>query len=181
LLETEALHFRGAFRFDALLRGLKVQARGGQLRINLDGAEARFDLGEAAKKWVDRVQHPKGLIDKLGIKPEHTVAVVGLTDAAFRASLRERAGTVVEGAPRRALDALFFGAEGRLAVQRIPSLLPRLGPKGALWVVYPKGVKDVTEGDVLKAGRAAGLVDIKVVRFSDTHTAHKFVRRRAKA
>jgi hypothetical protein len=27
----------------------------------------------------------------------------------------------------------------------------------------------------MKAGKAAGLVDVKVVRFSDTHTAEKFV------
>jgi hypothetical protein len=27
----------------------------------------------------------------------------------------------------------------------------------------------------MKAGKDAGLVDVKVVRFSDTHTAEKFV------
>jgi hypothetical protein len=27
----------------------------------------------------------------------------------------------------------------------------------------------------MKAGQAAGLVDVKVVRFSETHTAEKFV------
>jgi hypothetical protein len=27
----------------------------------------------------------------------------------------------------------------------------------------------------MKAGKAAGLVDVKVARFSDTHTAEKFV------
>jgi hypothetical protein len=32
----------------------------------------------------------------------------------------------------------------------------------------------------MTAGRAAGLVDTKVVRFSETHTAEKFVIPRAK-
>ena len=41
--------------------------------------------------------------------------------------------------------------------------------------VRRKGRKDLTEGDVRAAGKAAGLVDVKVVRFSDTHTAEKFV------
>jgi hypothetical protein len=36
-------------------------------------------------------------------------------------------------------------------------------------------VKTITEGDVMAAGKAAGLVDVKVVRFSETHTAEKFV------
>ena len=33
----------------------------------------------------------------------------------------------------------------------------------------------ITEMEVMKAGKAAGLVDVKVVRYSDTHTAEKYV------
>ena len=44
-----------------------------------------------------------------------------------------------------------------------------------MWVVYPKGRTDPSEVDVLEAGKAAGLVDVKVARFSETHTALKFV------
>mgnify|MGYP006170174075 CR=1 FL=1 len=33
----------------------------------------------------------------------------------------------------------------------------------------------VVEADVMAAGKAAGLVDVKVVRFSATHTAEKLV------
>jgi hypothetical protein len=46
---------------------------------------------------------------------------------------------------------------------------------GAIWVIRPKGVKTITEADVMTAGKAAGLVDTKVVRFSDSHTAEKLV------
>jgi len=45
----------------------------------------------------------------------------------------------------------------------------------ALWVVYPKGQKSITETDVIGAGRKAGLKDVKVVGFSASHTALKFV------
>ena len=45
----------------------------------------------------------------------------------------------------------------------------------ALWIVYPKGQKHITENDVLAAGRKSGLKDVKVVGFSTTHTAEKFV------
>jgi hypothetical protein len=41
--------------------------------------------------------------------------------------------------------------------------------------VYPKGQKQITENDVLGAGRKSGLKDVKVVGFSPTHTALKFV------
>ena len=49
----------------------------------------------------------------------------------------------------------------------------------AVWVVYPKGLKTITQNDVIKAGRAAGLVDTKVCSFSATHTALRFKRRKA--
>ena len=45
----------------------------------------------------------------------------------------------------------------------------------ALWIIYPKGQQHITEGDVFAAGHKVGLTDIKVVGFSATHTALKFV------
>jgi hypothetical protein len=50
---------------------------------------------------------------------------------------------------------------------------------GPVWVVYPKGVKTITENDVIAAGRAIGMVDIKVASFSAEQTALKFVPRRS--
>jgi hypothetical protein len=50
-----------------------------------------------------------------------------------------------------------------------------LKPTGAVWVVYPKGMAQIKENDVLAAGRAAGFVDTKVASFSATHTALKFM------
>jgi hypothetical protein len=44
-----------------------------------------------------------------------------------------------------------------------------------LWIIYPKGQQHITEADVLSSGRKARLTDIKVVGFSPTHTALKFV------
>lgn len=52
-------------------------------------------------------------------------------------------------------------------------------PNGAVWAVFRKGRKDFNENDVLRLGLESGLVDVKVVRFSDTHTALKFVIRKA--
>ena len=46
---------------------------------------------------------------------------------------------------------------------------------GALWVVYPKGQKHIAQNDVMAAAKSAGLVDVKVVSFSDTHTALKLM------
>ena len=55
------------------------------------------------------------------------------------------------------------------------TLRTSLKPNGALWVIRPKGRPEISEAAVRAAGRAAGLVDVKVVGFSPTHTAEKFV------
>src|ERR687896_336691 len=72
-------------------------------------------------------------------------------------------------------DIIFYGAESRPALNKLQALQKNLKRDGAIWVIRPKGVDAITEADVMKAGKAAGLVDVKVVRFSDTHTAEKFV------
>ena len=48
-------------------------------------------------------------------------------------------------------------------------------PDGGVWIVYPKGRKDIREADVMAAGRDLGLKDNKTCRFSDTHTGLRFV------
>jgi len=39
--------------------------------------------------------------------------------------------------------------------------------------LYPKGVKTITQADVMAATKASGLVDVKAAAFSKTHTALK--------
>ncbi len=51
----------------------------------------------------------------------------------------------------------------------------KLASAGAIWVVRPKGVATISEKDVMSEARAAGLVDVKVVKLSETHTAEKLV------
>ncbi|HEV2986441.1 MAG TPA: hypothetical protein VGX46_18725, partial [Vicinamibacterales bacterium] len=58
---------------------------------------------------------------------------------------------------------------------RLEKLKASMKPNGAIWVVRPKGRPEISERAVMRAGKAAGLVDVKVVSFSATHTAEKFV------
>jgi hypothetical protein len=58
---------------------------------------------------------------------------------------------------------------------KLRTLRSNLTPDGALWVIRPRGRPEISEQAVMAAGKAAGLVDVKVVRFSETHTAEKFV------
>jgi hypothetical protein len=41
---------------------------------------------------------------------------------------------------------------------------------GGIWVVWPKGQQHIRQADVMAAAKRAGLVDVKIVAFSDTHS-----------
>jgi hypothetical protein len=58
---------------------------------------------------------------------------------------------------------------------RLEAVRMDLHDTAVLWAVYPKGNKQFTENHVRDHGLSCTLVDVKVVRFSDTLTALKFV------
>jgi hypothetical protein len=108
------------------------------------------------------------------VKPGSRVAVSGVDDADFARDLRGRDAQHVQ----EAADVVFLGVEDSDGLDGIAAAWARAAPGGALWVVYPTGVRVVTEHDVRQAGLALGIVDVKVVRFSATHTGMRFVARR---
>ncbi len=72
-------------------------------------------------------------------------------------------------------DAIFLGVTREAELSRLAKLKASLKPNGALWIIRPKGRPEISERATMAAGKAAGLVDVKVVGFSPTHTAEKFV------
>lgn len=172
-LETAELIFRGTRRVVipfATIRAL--EANDGRLTINGDVV---LELGAVAAKWAQKIRNPKSVLQKVGIKAGQSVALVHLDAPAFLADLETVGANVTSGKPKRNSDAIFLGVNTREELPRIATLKPSLAPNGALWIIRPKGVKTITESDVMAAGKAAGLVDVKVVKFSETHTAEKFV------
>jgi|SRR6185436_19633790 len=175
LLETGELIVRGALRAKIPFREAKdVAAEGGVLRLRWNGRDVRVHVGRDAAKWAEKIRNPKSVIDKLGVKPGQRLSVIGSVDEAFLADL-ENAGVDLSRRQRRDSDILFFAANQRADLARLDELRKALAPAGAIWVLRPKGGGAITENDVMAAGKAAGLVDVKVVRFSDTHTAEKLV------
>jgi hypothetical protein len=171
--EPPRLIFRGperqVFAGEALV-GVRAEGR----ELVLAGG-VRFHLPTSAASWAEAILRPKGRLEKLGVTAASRVAVTNLEDPDFLAELTARAPLSDDE-----LDLLFYGADSADELATIGDLIPRLAPRGALWVVSLKGkaarVKDV---EVMAAAKARGLVDTKVCAFSETRTALKFVRRRA--
>jgi hypothetical protein len=97
-------------------------------------------------------------------------------DAAFFAQLERRLEPAPTAPPAGNLDFVFYAANDAASLTALKSLKSRLQPAGAIWVVSLKGKSaTIKDTDVMKAARAAGLVDVKVCSFSATHTALKLV------
>ena len=69
----------------------------------------------------------------------------------------------------------IFGGGGREDLKKVAGIAKGMRGAAGLWIVYAKGKKELTENDVRGAGLKAGLVDVKVARFSETKTGLKFV------
>jgi DUF3052 family protein len=176
VLEQHDLIFRGPTRLAIPLKTIaSAIAHEGSLIVRFGKTTAVFDIGGVAGRWANRITNPPSRLDKLGVKPGMTVVIAGERHDDLVHEIESRGGRVVKTAPAEGSDLVFYGASRRDMLNRLRALKRSLKPNGALWVIRPKGSAAISESEVMTAGKSAGLVDVKVVSFSDTHTAEKFV------
>jgi len=176
LLETSEILFRGDFRLKIPFSTIKsARAVDGELRLQTAEGLAVFQLGAAAEKWCEKILHPKSRIEKLGVKPGAKVSLIGGFDTGFLTEIDKITKSVSKSKVAAESEWIFFAADSKEDLGALPKISKLMKGAAALWIVYPKGQKHITENDVLAAGRKAGLKDVKVVGFSPTHTALKFV------
>ena len=179
LLETSEILFhpaRGEFRLRIPFAKIQsARAMDGKLHLTTPDGEAVFDLGAVVQKWLEKIKNPKSRLDKLGVKLDASVALVGSFPLEFLDELRGKTRAISMGTTAGSCDWIFLAAESTQGLSRVAALAKSMKGANAFWIVYPKGQKQITENDVLAAGRKAGLKDVKVVGFSITHTALKFV------
>jgi len=115
----------------------------------------------------------KPLHQKLGIKPGMAIAALRFPTIDF-----------LNGAPYdsyiesgKLYDLILVRIDEFPHLRDLHGLKWSLAERGGLWVIYPKGQKHITQQQVMFAGNANAFTDNKVVRFSDTHTGLRFVRR----
>ena len=123
---------------------------------------------------------------KLGIKPEHSVAVV---DAPDEFATPEGYTALVEMAPAelhltpRAQGELdfvhLFVSERSVLAAQLPALMTQIKQNGMIWVSWPKRASrvetDVTEDTVRREALPLGLVDVKVCAVDETWSGLKLV------
>src|SRR5260221_11283672 len=136
-----------------------MDASGGKLSIKLPDGLAIFHLGVKAERWANRIRNPPSRLDKLGVKPESKVQLIGKHDEDFRRELTKRGALIVKSKP----DLAFLAVKQKDDLVELAYLA-----ESPVWIVYPKGLRTITENDVITAGGDAGFSAIKVCRFSPT-------------
>jgi hypothetical protein len=179
-LESDRLSFRGGVRLDLPFSDIKSAAvrPGGRLALASARGWVVLELGDraTAEKWSLKIRCPKSLIDKLGVRPDSRIAVLGVADESFARQLKARLKIPAGDSPAPALDFIFYAADTAAELAKLKQLKNHLQPAGAIWVVSLKGkAATIKDTDVMQAARAAGLVDNKMCGFSATHTALKLV------
>ena len=122
------------------------------------------------------------LVQKIGLKPGHRLALAGEPDGFLRELDPLPEGVTIATGGRATLDCvILFADEARTLQSLIIRWKARLAPAGMLWVAWPKKaskvVTDVTEALVMDIGLGAGLVDVKVCAVNEVWSGLKFVRR----
>ena len=177
LLETDELIFRGEHRLTIPFKKMKsVEANDGELRVFLEDGIASFVLDKEAEQWEEKILHSKSVLDKLGVKEDSRVSVDGVTDENFLGQLKDKITDVSVNGLQKESDLIFYAADSKKELLRLKGLKKFLKNNGALWIVSLKGKQaTIKDTEVMAAGEKAGFVDTKVVGFSATHTALKFV------
>ncbi len=171
LLEEDAVIFRG--------KDDRVVVRFVDTReASVDGdwliyGPLELELGvKQATKWAKAIATPKSVLEKLGVKSGQTAVLLGDYPSDFEDELRKRGLITTVRAPRTLPELVFLFLTSSKQLTR----LPPIADAGVLWLIRPKGkTAPITEAQSRAAGLAAGLVDVKVVSFSETHSAEKFV------
>jgi hypothetical protein len=177
LLETSELIFRGTdYRLKIAFGEMRdVKAENGKLVVETKDGVNVFEVGAHAEKWRDKILHPKSRAEKLGVKAGTRVRLLGEFEADFVKEVRAAKAQLIQTANSADVANTFFALGSKSALAALGKYAKKMKGAEALWIVYPKGNRVLTEIEVIDAGRKAGLKDVKVVGFSSTHTALKFV------
>jgi hypothetical protein len=179
LLETDDLIIRGDARVRVPRSSIAhVQVRNGVVTVTSPTATVALTLGiDAAAKWRTKLEEPpKRLIDKLDVKPEAKVWLLGISDLTLTAQIAERTTNVASGRSASACDVVFVQVDGDAQLGRIDKAAIAIGDSGAIWAVHPKGKSGVADTTIFGRATKLGLVYTKVARISETLTAEKLVK-----
>lgn len=177
LLETGEVIIRGEHaRRIGFADMKKLAASRGTLRFEHRGDAIAIALGDAAGVWLEAIRNPRTRIQKLGVTAQTRVCVLGPAESDALAEIQAVTGEKPGRRLTKAIDIVLLFAPEPDALAALATIEPALAPKGAVWVLWPKGRKDFAHQDVVAAGKRAELSQTKSMGFSLVYTGLRLVR-----
>jgi hypothetical protein len=151
--------------------------------IRSNRGEIGLRVESTIRKMADYAQTP--LAKKLGIKPQHSVAILAASDGFFQALGPVPDGVSVGGelsAPHDLDVVVLFCRSKEELDDHLVQAATKLAPSGGLWVAWPKKSSglptDLAFASVQAAGLQLGLVDNKICAIDEVFSGLRFVVRR---
>lgn len=186
LLESSELIFRGAQRVKVAFSTIaSVSVDESTLVVTSTDGCSRWVLGpREALLWEKKITSPPTTLDKLGVSASSEVWELGALPDTLLADLdrvapraRHRAGSWFADRVAGPIEGvLLISVTTQRDLEIIATISTAIADTAAVWILYPRGVRVVTENDVRRAGITAGLVDNKTAKITDTVTSLRFVR-----
>src|SRR5438046_8908011 len=121
--------------------------------------------------WAHKILKPKARMEKLGVKEGAKVTVIGKLEAEFEAELKKVAPDFARGTIAKDTEFIFLTAETEKELARATNIARVMRGATALWIVYPKGRRDIAESGGTSIGRKAGLNDGEDIGCAPTASA----------
>lgn len=125
----------------------------------------------------------KPLVEKLGVKPDSTLVLVGAPDGAERLLEPLPARATLRHGNRGRREMTIWFVTSRRELERRFDTVAKSVAEGTLWMAWPKrasGVEtDLTEDVIRDLALAAGMVDTKVCAIDETWSGLRLTQRRS--
>lgn len=180
LLEGTEIVIRGEVKRKVPRERMKgLAAAGGVLSFVDGGDRVKIELGEkAAGAWLHAIENPRSRVEKLGVKAGMKVCVLGDAGGDAVAEVEAATGTKASRRLVKSADVVLLVVREVDELERLEVAKGSLATGGVVWVLWPKGRKDLRHEEVVASAKRLGLSQTKSVGFSEELSGLRLVRQK---
>ncbi len=176
-LDSNHLTFRNKeVRWETKIgKGTSAKVESGNLTVRRGSKTATFMIGSAAEKWATKIVNPPSRATKLGLKPDQRFLLKGEFSKQFEKELSDHGLTCGRGPKSCEIAFVILDSANEL---KLFQKLARDCTVGVhIWALWPKGIKNFGQSDVMGVARELGMGPGKKIAFDEKYSAMRFTKK----